>query len=205
MTEIYTLNTGAPGAETSRLDFQHHFFLKMSSTLLPSQISESLRTTTEPLKVADVACGTAIWLKALATELPQSTELHGFDIYPANFPPLSTLPDNVQLHAQSTLDPFLEEFHGKFDLVHVRLLMYSLKKDEWITAIKNLTTILKPGGWLFWEESGYTSWVTLPPSKAFYKWVERELEYAKKVGRDLRYEWLTVRIPEKKITHILVT
>jgi ubiquinone/menaquinone biosynthesis C-methylase UbiE len=170
--------------ETSRLDYQHDVFLKMTSTLLPHHISDSL--TAPALKVADVACGTAVWLKTLASQLPQTATLHGFDMFTSNFPKESSLPASIQLFHQNALKPFPETCLGAYDLVHVRLLMYAFKADEWIAAVKNLTTLLKPGGWLMWEETGYTSWVTLPPSKAWYAALEKDMEFAIKSGRDLR-------------------
>jgi hypothetical protein len=45
-------------------------------------------------------------------------------------------------------------------------MMYALKKDQWEAMAWNLRILLKPGGWLLWEETGYTSWVSLPLSKA---------------------------------------
>jgi ubiquinone/menaquinone biosynthesis C-methylase UbiE len=184
MTEVYTLNTGTPGVETSRLNFQHNVFLKMTGTLLPPHIMDSL--TAPDLKIADVACGTAVWLKALAAQFPPTATLHGFDMFTANFPEKSSLPANAQLFPQNALEPFPEACLGAYDLVHVRLLMYAFKSDEWVTAIRNLMTILKPGGWLIWEETGYTSWVTMPPSRAWYAALEKDMEFAIKSGRDVK-------------------
>jgi len=156
MPSVYTLNTGAPGKETSRLDFQHGVFLKMTGTLLPPDISVSISSSSN-IHVADLACGTAIWLKSLTPQLPPTAQLHGFDMSTHKFPAPSTLPANFHLHTHNVLDPFTEQYLGVFDVAHVRLLMYGLKKEEWILAVKNVMTILKPGGWLFWEETGYQS------------------------------------------------
>jgi SAM-dependent methyltransferase len=156
----------------------------MTGTLLPPLISDSL--TAPDLKIADVACGTAVWLNSLASQFPQTTQLHGFDMFTANFPKESSLPANVRLFTQNSLEPFPEKCMGAYDVVHVRLLMYAFRSDEWIIAIRNLMTILKPGGWLIWEESGYASCVTLPPSRAWYAALEKDMEFATKVGRDLR-------------------
>ena len=36
--------------------------------------------------------------------------------------------------------------------MHLRLLVCAMEKEDWVTAVSNIRTILKPGGWIQWEE-----------------------------------------------------
>ncbi|EMR64984.1 hypothetical protein UCREL1_8049 [Eutypa lata UCREL1] len=47
--------------------------------------------------------------------------------------------------------------HEKYDLVHVRLLVAAMLPDEWEPAVRNLVQLLKPGGFLQWEECDFVS------------------------------------------------
>lgn len=182
-SETYTLNHSGVGPryEKERLNFQHNVFLRMTQgNLIPTQIAAALPVNP---RIADVAAGTGIWLNELSKRLPQA-QLEGFDIAPANF---GTAVNNVKLneYSQDVLEPFHKDLIGKFDLVHVRLLMFGLKADEWTKAFENISTLLKPGGWAHWEETGYISWVTIPPSQAWYDVLARDMEFAIQSGRDI--------------------
>jgi SAM-dependent methyltransferase len=129
---------------------QHVFFSELTGELLPRSILDHLSTLSSP-RIADVGTGTGAWLLDLATRLPPTSQLTGFDIDTEKYPARQELPDNVSLEPGNVLEPFPETHCGAYDVVHVRLLMYALKKDQWETAARNLKTLLKPGGWLFWE------------------------------------------------------
>lgn len=183
---IYPLNNTGAGedAEEKRLNFQHNVFLRMTENeLIPAHISAMLP---DRPRVADIATGTATWLRELAGRLPNA-QLEGFDMTDLHYPPPSKLPANITLHkhSQNVLEPFPTEFQGKFDVVHVRLLLFALKANEWDRAVANASTLLRPGGWLHWEETGYTSWVSIPPSRAFHDFLTLDLKFAKSMGRSL--------------------
>lgn len=182
-SEIYTLNNSGAGQnyEDSRLNFQHDVFLRMTKgRLIPQHVFTALPPNP---RIADVATGTGIWLNELSKQLPHA-QLEGFDMAPENF---GTVASNVILHrySQNALEPFQEELRGKFDVVHVRLLMFGLKADEWMKAFANVATLLKPGGWVCWEDTGYISWVTIPPSRAWYDLLAFDIEFAMRAGRDI--------------------
>lgn len=103
--------------------------------------------------IADVGTGTAIFLRELAAQTLSTAELYGFDISSSQFPTASSLPRNVQLHVGNVMEGFPSEFHDRFDVVTVRLLVAALNGDDWRRATENLTKLLKPGGWLQWQES----------------------------------------------------
>jgi SAM-dependent methyltransferase len=196
-SEIYTLNNQGAGAraEENRLNFQHNVFLRMTKGhYLPAHIEEALPPNP---RIADVATGTGTWLKALSERLPNA-RLEGFDMTPEHYPAAETLPSNVTLHnfSQNVLETFPVEFQGQFDVVHVRLLMFGLKVDEWDEAFRNVAALLRPGGWLHWEETGYTSWVSIPPSRAMYDLLAFDIEWARRSGRD-------VTTPVRLLRHVV--
>ncbi|KAI0124803.1 S-adenosyl-L-methionine-dependent methyltransferase [Xylariales sp. AK1849] len=184
-SSIYILNNGENQIEEKRLEYQHGIFLKLTGRLLPDAISKYLETTSSP-QVADIGTGTGVWLRGLAEQLPPSSRLDGYDFDISKFPPEKTLPHNTRLSFGNILEPFPSELHGKYDVVHVRLLMFGLKTDQWDFACRNLTTLLKPGGWILWEETGYHSWVCFPMSKAWNEYIDLDSQAALSFGRDPR-------------------
>jgi hypothetical protein len=51
------------------------------------------------------------------------------------------------------LAPFPPSELGTYDLVAARFVSSSSTRAEWARAVQNLTTLLKPGGWLQWIDS----------------------------------------------------
>jgi hypothetical protein len=47
-----------------------------------------------------------------------------------------------------------EEWSGRFDLVHQRLLLAALTNTEWPQAIEGMFKVLRPGGWIQLGEAG---------------------------------------------------
>ncbi|CAD6591305.1 MAG: hypothetical protein ASARMPRED_005303 [Alectoria sarmentosa] len=111
----------------------------------------------EDLKIADIACGTGIWLIEVARTLPASTQLDGYDISPAQYPPKEWLPKNVNLNVLDMLDPVPEELIGKYDVVHVGLIVMVVRNENPTPVLNNLMALLKPGGYLQWDESDMNS------------------------------------------------
>ncbi|KAH8667037.1 S-adenosyl-L-methionine-dependent methyltransferase [Xylariales sp. PMI_506] len=190
---VYILNNGAQGLEESRLEYQHtQLFHAMPGKYFPDIITEHLKKVGPSPRVADVATGTAVWLRGVAKELPPTAQLDGYDFDVSKFPAAETLPSNVKLQYGNILEPFTppEEL---YDVVHVRLLMYALKADQWVAAAQNLQSLLKPGGWVLWEETGYHSWFSFPQSPALSRYVDIDSRAAIKVGRDPRMPLLLLQ------------
>lgn len=100
------------------------------------------------MNVADIACGTGIWLKDVASELsvtPTSNgrkrHFHGFDISNAQFP--AEHPENMKFSIHDVMQPFPEEEKGKYDIVQVRLLVLALKEVDISTAVKHIVQLLR--------------------------------------------------------------
>lgn len=117
--------------------------------------SIEIERDTADLRVADIACGSGIWLKDIASQYPQA-QCDGFDISDKQFPAIADLTrdfgDRVHYHTQDATaeSGYGEEFNGKFDIVAVRLLHVAIAGAQWTRAVRNAAALLKPGGYLQW-------------------------------------------------------
>lgn len=123
---------------------------------------ESLRFTLHPLivpsaksAIADIATGTSLWLLDLAQQLPSSITLDGFDIDLSKAPPQEWLPDNVALYNWDLFDPVPEHLIGKYDVIHLRLLILVVQNSDPVPIIRNVSRMLKPGGYIQWDDLNY--------------------------------------------------
>ncbi|KAI4262734.1 MAG: hypothetical protein L6R42_002093 [Xanthoria sp. 1 TBL-2021] len=142
--------------ESQRLDAQHEYMRHMSYGHLvhPSIPLHQLHA------VADVATGTGRWLRQLAEDavLPrpvsdQNPTFIGFDISNQQFPPQKELPPHLALETHDMVKPFPTEHHEKFDLVNVRLVSYAIKASDLDQVVRNVLQLLRPGGYLQWQEA----------------------------------------------------
>ncbi|KAL4739677.1 S-adenosyl-L-methionine-dependent methyltransferase [Aspergillus similis] len=148
-SETYPL--ARDSAESSRLNNQHNFIVQAVDGLVDPSIPLENITS-----IADVGTGTGTWLlearDLLNSRVPSQEHrtFHGFDISAAQFP--GSPPEGVSFSCQDILKPFPPEHHGKYDLVHVRLLVTAFPETEYDTAVRNLVEILKPGGFIQWTD-----------------------------------------------------
>ncbi|EAW12306.1 class I SAM-dependent methyltransferase [Aspergillus clavatus NRRL 1] len=112
-------------------------------------------STSSPLRIADLACGTGLWLTDLARSLPPQTTLDGFDLFVSKFPPSQWLPNNVTLSALDILGPVPEHLVGKYDVIHLRLLILVVENSDPTSIIQNVHRMLKPGGYIQWDDLNY--------------------------------------------------
>lgn len=89
----------------------------------------------------------------LSATYPDHSNFDGFDISSVQF--RSDLPDNVRLHIADVKQPFPLEFHRQFDMIHLRLLVAGMDKEDWAKATVNLLQLLKPHGAIQWEEADF--------------------------------------------------
>ena len=126
--------------ESQRLDAQHHFCraLAHGHLIQPSILESGLRD------VADVGCGTGIWLREAAQELATQNDrvdFTGFDISAQQFP--KDRIHGVDFVVHDAVEPFPLQYHEKYDLVQVRLLSYALKAQDLQNAVENIVSILR--------------------------------------------------------------
>lgn len=162
---LYPLNHSELSAEIERLEWNHHnvYIPITGNTVVSSEVDAYLQGLVKeraasgtsgqpPVSVADVGTGTGIWLVDLASSLPPTARLDGYDFNTSKFRPATSRPPNVQLLEANAAEPFAPELQGQYDLVHVRLLVLGLKPSDWQPVAANLRTLLRPGGFLVWEE-----------------------------------------------------
>ncbi|KAF4988251.1 hypothetical protein FGRMN_9875 [Fusarium graminum] len=184
-TPIYILNNGKKGVEENRLSIQHECWWKVTKTLIPPNIKSHLDSLGRPPAVADVGTGTGIWLRDFANEVDSGARLDGFDIDNSKFLPSGDLPENVKLSLGDVFEPISKDLVGQYDLVHVRLLMVALKAGDWEPVAKNLMSLLRPGGYILWDETGFTKFSATPITEAYQKWISTDVRYGLSVGRDV--------------------
>lgn len=135
---------------SARLNCQYYLW----KASLKFNIHPSIPNPGQDARVADVATGTAIWLTELAHELPNA-QLDGFDIDLTQAPPKEWLPSNIRLRYLNIFDDIPDDLQGKFDIVHLRLLVLVVENSDPRPIIRNLVKMLKPGGYLQWDELNF--------------------------------------------------
>ena len=126
--------------ESERLDAQHHFAraLAHGHLIQPSIPRSNLQT------IADVGTGTGVWLREAARELAtpdKPVEFVGFDISALQFPQDDVR--GVEFVVHDIVRSFPPQYHGRFDLVHVRFLTYALKAQDLEKAVENVVQIIR--------------------------------------------------------------
>ncbi|KAF9883646.1 hypothetical protein FE257_003080 [Aspergillus nanangensis] len=184
--DVYILGSESTKEKPRLNEGQAYFNILTDGELLPSCLSIQKN---EPLRIADVATGTGQWLLDVYNQLPNlsSSRFMGFDVSPALFPPPQALPAQVTLHEHDIRHQFPAEISGTFDVVHARFLKYAFLKTEWEGVLHNMIYLLKPGGYLLWEDSDYSLYSCIPSSLAFTGMVNFDIEFALKSGRDIRH------------------
>ncbi len=107
-----------------------------------------------PVRIADVAAGNGDWILEVNRSSPSgSVELDGFDITPSHFPAAGWLPKNIRFHVWDAFSEVPEEYVGAFDVVHIRTIYSAIIDDKVEPLLHNLVKMLKPVGYLQWDES----------------------------------------------------
>lgn len=90
--------------------------------------------------------------------LPQH-EFIGLDLNPSLFPPQEWLSPQITLREFNALKPddIPTDLQGTFDVVHARLLCTIFNNGDPSLFLQTVSKLLKPGGWLRWEEDTLAS------------------------------------------------
>lgn len=145
--------------EITRLNAQHYALVHRQGWLLHPKIQRSISDVTRP-QIADVACGSGVWAFEFADKYPASI-VTGLDVSDRQYPPRWTWPDNATLDSLDLAGEVPSEYRAKFDVVHCRYLLMSGPAVDPKVFVDAFSKLLKPGGWLQWEEIPY------PPGSAF--------------------------------------
>ncbi|KAF9888042.1 hypothetical protein FE257_009306 [Aspergillus nanangensis] len=156
MTETDDYVLGRNIFHSVRLDAQHLLWRIHTGYILHPQIP-----ITDNMRVAELGTGTGIWLCEAAKELPSTTQLDGFDISSEQFPNERQCPPNLTFDLMdSYLDPPLS-LVGQYDVVHLRMWASNMKNGDSGPILRHAMQLLKPGGFLQWEEADLTNQVIL--------------------------------------------
>ncbi|KAF2440274.1 S-adenosyl-L-methionine-dependent methyltransferase [Karstenula rhodostoma CBS 690.94] len=134
---------------SSRLNLSFFLWKDLLRFNLHPDISEGLGPNA---RIADVATGTGIWMLDLSREVPSTTTIHGFDIDLSQCPPPSSFPPNVKITKWDMFTPPPAELVGTFDVVHLRLVTLVIKNNDPTALLTNVAQLLKPDGYLQWDE-----------------------------------------------------
>lgn len=151
--------------ESLRLTSQHYCLTERQGWLLHPDIEAALSRTQNP-QILDVATGNGIWAVDAARKYP-SAKIVGLDISDAQYPPTWTWPENLDFGILDLLQDVPLHLQGKFDVVHCRLLLAAGPSVDKSIFIDRFSKLLKPGGWLQWDELSWpTKYLVIPPSPA---------------------------------------
>ncbi|KAE8374600.1 hypothetical protein BDV26DRAFT_284130 [Aspergillus bertholletiae] len=158
--EVYLLNRSPE--ESARLNAQHKFLVDLIGGR-PVHPAIPLENITA---VADIATGTGIWLSSLITA-PKAYPthrlyLHGFDISSAQYPFYQDITATHEFHlsVHDMRQRFPPEQRGRYDLIHLRLLAGALKEEDYPQSMRNIYELLKPGGYIQWDDCDTTAFST---------------------------------------------
>lgn len=150
----YWVDPGRNFKSSARLHLQHFLIQNTIGYLLEPAIEKSISDSQQQLKIADLGCGNGIWLSELHSALSRANlpaQLDGFDINPINFPNKAYLPTSVSLNQLDILaKPLPAELIGVHDIVHIRAFGSVTPDAESVLCVAS--ELLKPGGYLQWEE-----------------------------------------------------
>ncbi|KAH7304167.1 methyltransferase SirN-like protein [Stachybotrys elegans] len=99
------------------------------------------------LQILDSGTADGLWLREIQPLLVEPYSLRGFDIMPSFFP--SETPPHTTLEIHDITEPWPEQLHGQFDLVHQRAtLLGGGMKSSARECVRLLVKLVKPGGWI---------------------------------------------------------
>ncbi|KAJ8112890.1 hypothetical protein ONZ43_g5285 [Nemania bipapillata] len=157
---------------SARLRLQHLLVQNTLGYLLEPTIEKSVANA-KPLKVADLACGNGIWLTELHSYLASNNipaQLDGFDVNPIYFSHEAYLPPTVSLKQLDILaKPLPTELIGVYDVVHIRALGSIISDADLSPVLSVAFELLKPGGYIQWDESRGDRFVVESPEPQISK------------------------------------
>lgn len=136
---------------SARLRLQHFAIIQLQHWYLPPDVETYLQSLDRP-RVLDLATGNGIWATELADRYPQMN-VTGLDISDSQFPSAAETPENVSFAVHDAFNAVPEHYIGAFDSVHLRLTVGWIYNHNAEELLRNALKMLKPGGYLQWEEN----------------------------------------------------
>ncbi|OGM45327.1 hypothetical protein ABOM_005619, partial [Aspergillus bombycis] len=107
------------------------------------------------MEIADIGAGTGIWATELATQLPPSARVTAYDITDTHFPAPEYWPSNLKFEKLDSLGAPSPSLVCQFDVVHLRMWAFNIRDNDPGQLIRNAAKLLKPGGYLQWEDARF--------------------------------------------------
>ncbi|KAL7811405.1 S-adenosyl-L-methionine-dependent methyltransferase [Trichoderma gracile] len=174
---------GRSYSEGLRLETQHLMFRIHNGSTIDPKIP-----ITSTSKIADVGTGTGVWLLDMATQVPPTVRLDGFDISDEQFPHESNVPSNVHFRIADAFSKVPDDCFEEYDVVHIRCFCCIVRGGDPDKIFQHAFSLLKPGGYLHWDDGN------LSPEKLQVKGAEAEAfaTFARQGTRALNftYSWL---------------
>lgn len=151
----------------SRLNFQ--FYLWKESFQFNLHPSIDLGPPGKTVRIADLATGTAIWLCDLLRDpamAPYTLQLDGLDVDLKNAPVPEWVAPSISLRQWNIFDEVPDDLRGKYDVVHLRLLVLVVQESNPLPIIDKVFQLLKPGGYIQWDDLNYPDTIVAKPPTA---------------------------------------
>lgn len=124
--------------ESKRLNIQHEQIMHVFRGQL---LHPSISPIQEHSAIADIGTGTGLWLNAVARSFPsKELRLIGFDITSDKFSKENER--GVELVVHDITKTFDTKWHGMFDIVHLRLLVYAIREADVGKVVENIRNLL---------------------------------------------------------------
>ncbi|TEY77513.1 hypothetical protein BOTCAL_0054g00290 [Botryotinia calthae] len=181
--------------DSARLHIQHLLWnMRLGWLLHPSILVPKAPPKEDTFSIVDIGTGSADWLLELSQKVSPNVRLHGFDISNELFPAKEYLPSNMNLEILDAFGPLPEHLKGKFDIVHIRVFTIVVKGGHPGVLLDNLIAMLKPGGYLQWDEFDSASFSVHSPNESTPKVnvelvMDRFQDMCKK--SDLTFGWIS--------------
>lgn len=173
----YVLPTGGKDAE--RLDVIHEVYGPISIRGLEAAGMEGVR------RAADIGCGTGTMSRWLAERMGEGSKVDAIDISEdqlavARMTQPAAGSGTITYSLASAYEPKLPNAH--YDIVFVRLVLCHLKEPD--QAVAAMAKLLKPGGRLVIVDMDMYSFLAMPPSEHYQRWLEVARAHQHNIGVD---------------------
>jgi len=173
----YVLPTGEKDA--ARLDVIHQVYGPVSVRGLEAAGMDAVR------RAADIGCGTGTVSRWLAERIGAGANVDSIDISEDQLNVARAIQPaagaaKITYSVASAYDPGLPE--AAYDVVFVRLVLCHLKKPD--EAVAAMAGLLKPGGRLVIVDMDMFSFLAMPPSEHYRRWLETARDHQRNIGVD---------------------
>jgi SAM-dependent methyltransferase len=173
----YVLPTGEKDA--ARLDVIHQVYGPISIRGLEAAEMDAVR------HAADIGCGTGTVSRWLAERIGAGAKVDAIDISEDQLNVARAVQPaagaaTITYSVASAYDTGLPD--AAYDIVFVRLVLCHLKNPD--DAVAAMARLLKPGGRLVIVDMDMYSFLAMPPSEHYRRWLERARDHQRNIGVD---------------------